>query len=376
MQEYLTKPIGRRVVVTGQVGVDKTPCLRELVDLAGRNGIEVQLCNVGQMMYAEAPDVAPGRILDLPIARLNSLRRAVFRDILNLADKHENVIVNTHATFRWRHGLFPAFDHDQMQQLHPDLFITLVDNVDAMHLRLVRDHDIAHSLKDLLVWREEEILATEVMATVTRGHGCFYVMARGASRRSVEAMYRLIFEPNRRKVYVSFPMTHVGEEQRLCRQIERFREVMAEHFTCFDPGDLEEKRLHNLAVRAAEENRKLFSVNVLGETVSFDVAEILSLAGDIHGQIYARDFKFIEQADMIVSFIPELSDGKPLISSGVERELQHAHESAKDVFVIWQPAVDPSPFVTETANEVFGSLDEAMKFFQDRGYIQTYQTML
>ena len=39
--------------------------------------------NVGDMMYAEARDVRPGRILDLPWSRLNSLRRAAFKDVIS-----------------------------------------------------------------------------------------------------------------------------------------------------------------------------------------------------------------------------------------------------------------------------------------------------
>jgi len=371
--EKLESKPGRRVVVTGQVGIDKKPFLEQVADLARSNGIDVRLCNVGDMMYQEAPDVASGRILDLPISRLNALRRAVFRDILATAEDHENIIVNTHATFRWRHGLFPAFDHDLMQKLRPNLFITVVDNADAIHLRLLQDHHIDHSLKDLLVWREEEILATEVLATVTRGYGCFYVVARGTTTRNVETLNRLIFHDDYKKVYASFPMTHVDELTGARSQIDKLRSVLAEHFICFDPGDLEEKRLHNLAVKAAEENRKLIEVEVLGQNVQFDVGEILAVVGDIHGQIYARDFKFIEQSDMIVSFIPADSDGKPLISSGVERELQHAHECAKEVYVIWAPQAQPSPFITETATKLFKSLDEAMEHFQAEGHIKSYQ---
>ena len=48
-----------------------------------------------------------------------------------------------------------------------------------MHYRLVRDGHVDHTLKDLMVWREEEILATELLSQIVRGHGCFYILARG-----------------------------------------------------------------------------------------------------------------------------------------------------------------------------------------------------
>src|SRR4051795_5183931 len=111
-----------RAFVTGQVGVDKGPYLEGVKQEARKNGIDLEVCHVGKMMYQEAPDVPQGRILNLPITRLNTLRRAVFKEILGIADKHEHVLVNTHATFRWHHGLFAAFDFDQIKTVNPCLY--------------------------------------------------------------------------------------------------------------------------------------------------------------------------------------------------------------------------------------------------------------
>jgi len=365
---------GVRAVVTGQVGVEKKPFLERVAEIARRRGRDVTVFHVGEMMYAEAPDVVPGRILDLPIGRLNSLRRAVFKEILARAEDLGNLIVNTHATFRWKHGLFPAFDFDQMSQLDADVYVTLVDNVDAIHERLSREHDVKHSLKDILVWREEEILATEVLARAVRGHGCFYVLARGdAGYRAAMVLYRLLFEPERKKVYLSYPMTHVGHLEPVLAQIDRFRYTLAEHFITFDPADVDEKRLLFEAGAAAQRGQDVITVTVNDRQLTFGTAEITSLASDIDGQIYARDFKLIDQSDMIVSYIPELPDGKPGLSSGVERELQHAHEGTKEVYVIWRPRIEPSPFITETATQVVSDLPQALALFQELGYIRSYQ---
>jgi adenylate kinase len=366
---------GGRIVVTGQVGVDKKPFLQQVVQIAAEHGHQVLLCNIGDMMYAEAPDVVPGRILDLPLGRLNSLRRAVFKDILGKLHQHPHLIVNTHATFRWRHGLFPAFDHDQMLPLDPDVFVNLVENVDAVHERLAREHhEVQHSLKDVLVWREEEILATEILATIIRGWGRFFILARGQStKRPAEAFYRLMFEPHRRKVYPSFPMTHVMDMPDTLAEIDAFRALLAEHFITFDPGDVDEKNLLIKAVAGQKRGETNLQVDVGGRPITFDLHEILSVAGDIDGQIYARDFKLIEQSDMIVSYIPAGPDGRPIISSGVERELQHAHESTKEVYVIWRSDSEPSPFVTETATRVFSTAAQAVQYFQRAGYMGDVQ---
>jgi len=68
------------IVVTGMVGVDKKSYLENVCQFAAGQGKEVLLCNVGDRMYAEAPDIPPGKILDIPMKRLSSLRRSVFKD--------------------------------------------------------------------------------------------------------------------------------------------------------------------------------------------------------------------------------------------------------------------------------------------------------
>lgn len=370
------RPHGRRVVVTGQVGVDKKPFIRKVAELAESRGEQVRVYNIGDMMYADAPDVHPGRILDLPLARLHSLRRSAFKDVLADIDNHEAAIVNTHAAFRWKHGLFPAFDHDHMVSVDADLYITLVDNVDAVHERLTRDHDIQSTLKDIMVWREEEILSTEILASAIRGHGSFYVFARGIEDDTIESLYRLIFKPETKRVYPSFPMTHVMDLPETLAEIDAFREQLTEHFITFDPGDLDEKRLLFDAGAAIQRGESTITVEVNGREVVFDVSEVTSVARDIDAQIYARDFKLIDQSDMIVSLVPELPDGKPGLSSGVERELQHAYETTKEVYVIWKPKAEPSPFITETATRVFSSTQETLEYFQQQGYIKEVQTPL
>lgn len=369
-----------RAIVTGQVGMDKKPYLERTAQLAGEQGENIALYHVGDMMYEEGPDVRKGRILDLPISRLNSLRRAVFKDIIAQSSEQKNLIVNTHATFRWRHGLFAAFDYDQIAKLHADVFVCLVDNIEMVHHRLHADHDIEASLKDCMVWREEEILATELMAKAIPGSQ-FYIVSRGRHQETTQTLFRLIARPEMKKVYPSFPMSHVVDMPEVLAEIDRFREQLAEHFITFDPGDVDEKLLLDRAIAQAKEGNiegwlevtphTFGGSKAASEPIRVRVREVLNIAGDIDGQIYMRDFKLIDQADMIVSYVPELPGGIPGLSSGVERELQHAFEHTKEVFVVWKPAKAPSPFITETATRVFSSVDEALSYFESQGMFAT-----
>jgi adenylate kinase len=358
-----------RAILTGQVGVEKGAYLHAVQQHANEAGIDLAVCHVGEMMYAEAPDVPRGRILNLPISRLNTLRRAVFKEILRIADKHEHCLVNTHATFRWRHGLFPAFDFDQIKAFNADIYCSLLDNIESVHQRLARDHDIDHTLKDLMVWREEELLATEILANIARGYGHFYMISRGRHIPTTKTLFRLMFEPWRKKVYPSFPMSHVMDLPNTLAEIDKFRAALAEHFITFDPGDVDEFVLHTTALKALEQGEKEVTVQAAEGNVTLPTEQVAQISGDIMGQIYARDFKMVDQSDMIVSLVPELPNGKPGLSSGVERELHHAYEGAKEVFVVWACKGTPSPFITETATKVFRSVEEALKYFDQRGYL-------
>jgi adenylate kinase len=346
------------------VGIDKKAYLTEVCDYAAKRGNDILLCNVGDMMYAEAPDIPQGKILDISLQRLHSLRRSVIKDIITKSKEHEHIIVNTHATFRWRHGLFPAFDFYQMRQLNPDLFICMIDGVEPLHVRLNREHHICHSLKDLIVWREEEVLATQMAQQGTNENADFYILARGFEKGTIETFYQLAFEPQRKKAYLSFPMTHVAGMPEMLAEIKEFRDTMKTLLICFDPADLEEAYLPYYAQQAQKAGNDTIDVEVLGEKVKLDASEVQQIERDINSQIYARDFALIDQGDMIVSFIPELDDGMPALSSGVERELQHAHEAAKEVYVIWMPNKEPSVFITQTANKIFRTPAEALKYFQ------------
>lgn len=354
------------VVVTGMVGIDKKQYLEGVCTLAKDKGKDVLLCNVGDRMYAEATDIAAGRILDIPLKRLHSLRRSVLKDIIAKSKTHANVIVNTHATFRWRHGLFPAFDFDQMRELDADMYVCMIDGVEALHVRLTSKHPIRHSLKDLLVWREEEILATEMMQRGTNENASFHCVARGENEGTEKMFYRLVFEPDRKKAYLSFPMTHVANQPEVMKDIEGFRDLMKQWFTCFDPGDVEEAYLPYYAKISEQAGIDYVETEALGQKIRFDLSEVQQSENDINSQIYARDFALIDQSDMIISYIPQMPDGMPAISSGVERELQHAHEAAKDVYVIWTAKNNPSIFVTQTATKVFKSSKEAVEFFKSK----------
>jgi len=125
-----------------------------------------------------------------------------------------------------------------------------------------------------------------------------------------------------------------------------------------------------MADDAIREGKDSIEVQAAEGTVTLKTSDVAQISGDIMGQIYMRDFKMVDQSDMIISLVPELPNGKPALSSGVERELHHAFEGGKEVYVVWACKGIPSPFITETATRVFRSTAEAIEHFKLKGYVK------
>lgn len=357
-----------RVLCTGQSGLDKKSQLQAAARYAQeRYGRQVRLFHVGDMMYAADPRIPPGKILDVDLPRLHTLRRLVFRDILRALER-ENLptIIDTHATFRWRRGLFIAFDFEDLHAIQADIYVTIVDDIDAIKLRLLQAQPSApeFTLKDLLVWREEEIIATELMSRIPGKRAEFYILARP----DVPVLLpRLMFEGKvLRKAYISFPISHVMHLPEVVRAINAFRRAIRECLITFDPYTLQEKRMEYALKQALEgsEVPEFIEIPIEGERLRLPTAEVQAVLRDIDGQIVSRDFRLIDQSDLILAFFPD-DGGEPIISPGVMRELTYAHHTGKDTYIIWTSPQDPSPFVEDVVvREMFRSLEEALDYFR------------
>lgn len=371
----------RRVIFTGQVGLDKSLFIRRIKDeiqaLLKRafpdedSRPEVHVHNVGQMMYEEEPSIRRGRILWVPPGRLRNIRRAVFRDILQETSRGGYHLINAHAAFRWNHGLFRALDLDQLRDLSPTMWITVVDSLQTVHARLMREHrTLRASLKDVLDWREEEILASDIYSEALGLEGRHYVVARGPNDIRAVGVARLIIDPNVPKAYPSFPMTFINRTPEVRPLVEEFRALMTGPFVVFDPGDIDEKRLTACAKAAKKKGQKTFNVVIDGEPWPLSVAEVLSIDQHIEAQIIARDFRLIDQSDAICSLIPEDAEGKPVLSSGVERELAHAYEMGRVVGIVWRSKNEGSPFITANADIIAPTPQELIERLLQSGLLK------
>lgn len=370
--QALTAPSGaKRVLFTGQVGVDKSGFIQEIAGRIATLGHQAPIVeHTGTLMYAEDPSIPAGEILNIDRGRLRALRRGIMRDVIQRAKGAERVLLNSHASFRWSNGMFAAQDADHLGEFAPQLVIDVVDNFHAVWARLQAHSSAKHSMADVLIAREAEQLASQMLAAfVAGGPVPLFIAARGPNNRRVGAMAELIAGSKKRTVYPSFPMTHVAKMPDVLELIDEFRELMAQHFIVFDPGDVDEKGVIAQAKEARAQGLKEIPFEHDGRVTMLPVNELISVEGEVDRQICERDYLLIDQSDMIVSVVPELSDGMPALSSGVERELQHAFFTGKSVFVLWLPARDPSPFISNQVTAWYRSKEAMLEDFAKRGYL-------
>lgn len=355
-----------RIVVFGQIGLRKKRFLGDLEALARNNGKSLQVFNVGEMMYASDTTIRQGRILDKKVPELNTIRGRVIDNIasaMSNAPSSDNFIINNHATFRWSNGLFLGFSRPEIEKLQPNLCITLIDNIQDIRLSLSLrgQKPEPFTLKDIIVWREEEILAAELGTAFVEG--CkHYVVAKS---HGPELIYKLVFESHLPKVYLSYPITLALGHPATWNAIADFRSRLKDLLICFDPFTISESSLITEYRNAKSQRRKrtYVSIPVEDHTLKVNLVEIEQIIANIEGQIVARDFKLIEQADMVVAYIPERDD-IPQLSEGVSRELAHAKDCTIERYVIWPSSRAPSPFLQATS--VFKGADEFVTFISSR----------
>ena len=349
-------PRAMRMICTGTSGTDRVDYLREVARLASASGYPLEIFDVRDAMFQIAHDVSQEveeeTILDMFPRALMMLRAAALEKIASLCEgveRHPNWIINTHAVFRWKNTLISGFDPYYIRRLRPDLYVTITSGVQTLRNQL-RGHARWEqlSIEDLLVWREEEQFATEEMARVQRKPQ--YLLGRSAP---AETLYRLLFEPQRRKVYLSYPIAHV--ESGADRGLASFKQRLADNMIVFDPGDVNDFAVER---QPAGGNGSL----KLGDADADGPSEATGLGkrerGHIADQIVWRDYKLISQSDMVVVFYDAA-----VPSPGVVSEMNYALHGGKRVYGVWLPKAEPSPFFTRYCTRVFRSQDDLFQHF-------------
>ena len=369
-----------RALFMGQTGLAKKSQLDSLAQLCARRGKPIdKVFNVGDIMYEESRTAGnplrEGKILDLPLAELGILRRLAFTRLSYESSTSSSVFVDSHGVFRWNNQLFRAFELKELQEMNPDLIITLIDDVEAVKLRLddlqqegQLPSNTRYSLKDLLVWREEEILASEIVASVLGiPHYALGVWLESeVAPEPLEVAYNLMFQPWKRRAYISYPISDAQSKPEIWQKVLGFRRLARSYLTSFDPLMISEKRLQSLMMKELMKHPGATELvcDVRGRELKLGIDEIAAVMPDIDGQTVARDYKLIDQSELIVAYFPLDVDGGPLVAGGVQSEIEHATASTKEVIIVWEAARAPTPFIHQKADILLRSLDELDEYLK------------
>ena len=106
-----------------------------------------------------------------------------------------------------------------------------------------------------------------------------------------------------KKVYPSFPMSHVVDMPDVLAGDRAFRAALAEHFITFDPATSTRSSCSTWPSPPPRGQRtsSTFEPHAYGGSrnapnLTVKTREVMDIAGDIDGQIYMRDFKLIDQS--------------------------------------------------------------------------------
>ncbi|RLE85689.1 MAG: hypothetical protein DRJ41_00675, partial [Thermoprotei archaeon] len=98
---------------------------------------------------------------------------------------------------------------------------------------------------------------------------------------------------------------------------------------------------------------------VEGEKFKIPIEQIEVCKDDIYDQIVARDYKLIDQSDIVIVYYPV-----PTLSAGVLSEINYSFTHNKEVYAIF-PYEDLSPFFSYYTTGVFKSVEELISYLRE-----------
>jgi adenylate kinase len=358
-----------KIVVTGISGTGRGSYLSKVEELAQNGGRKFKIFETGDMMFDTARklgiDIPEDKILDLSPSTLNFLRTTVFEQIIRESKEMDDTVISTHACFRWKKHLIQAFDFHYLNQIQPDVYVSIIDTITSIRARLegMPQWRGQLSMKDILVWRDEEVFITKSIADFQRRP--FFVVP---FQEPPETLHRLMIDPSTPKAYLSYPITHIAKEEGDVKKKDGFKErLRSTGMVVFDPIDIEDAELLEFLNKAKEKGDGVIAYSKGSAQVSFDIKEAEEVSEDVLNQIVARDYQLIDQSDMILVYY-----FLPVMSPGVLSEMTYGFTNKKNVYVVFKGP--ESPFFRYYSTKIFQDEESLVVYLKDKGIIGSGQS--
>ncbi len=326
------------VYVTGISGCEKDNYLSACCDYHVSRGKRAIIYPIGRMIFEIAEEehinLTPENVLNSNEDVTSLLASIVFRDIVidfakkNILEKNDIVFFKAHECFYWNKVFLSAHRQTYFKkfpELMPDFFVTFIDASNDIQKRLKEIEqwqDQKLSEAEILSWLNEEVRCTKKLSYLYRRP--FYVIA---AKQPVETLYYLAFEPEREKIYVNMPISHLKPQE--FEKVKKFIEKLGQYFTVFNPLTIE-----------------------TGKVDANNPDEDLA----VHYHTVHRDLNWLlDQCAKSIAYFPRV-----VPSPGVDQEIQRAHETNKDVWVIFP--TNCSPFLRSSAKKMFHKEEDFFEF--------------
>ncbi|MFC1561804.1 hypothetical protein ACFL6I_14990 [candidate division KSB1 bacterium] len=331
-----------KILCTGISGMQKLRHIESLKPFLHKHKQRVEIFDTWVYLSRAGKDlgqtITKEKVLDLH--NLDELRAIAFERICAeterlLKDSPEtHIVISTHGCFRWNRTLRSGFDLHYLSRIDPDMYVNLVDDAVKISENLSRDTQWANRLTidEIVTWRDEEMFITESLAMFQKKP--FYLVAID---EVLSSLGNMILFPDRRKIYISFPITAIQLEQpELLNEAAEFAHKLREKYIVFNPLSI--KDLHEVDTQQMKVQKHLKAATVW------------------------RDFKLISQSDIVAVYYPVEKN-----SPGVNQEIMYAFTHGKDVYLYYPKKFGMSPFwdpeiaVTQT----FDTIEEFQQFFYE-----------
>ena len=249
-------------------------------------------------------------------------------------------LIGLHATFRWKSRLIPGISYQDILDIKPDGFINIVRDVkDIMECNKQNpkwNSDTLPNVQETQEWMMVEEFATEVLGEVLNVP--VFLVSR---KHNIPNLTDLFFS-NKKKIYLSYPITAVEKERPdLIKKIQGpILQELEKLFVVFNPLAIEDMPLTQNGIE--------LSVPDLVDQLTPKAREI------IKKRTIERDFQFIDQSDAVVVFY--MTDK---VSPGVLAEIYYAHRNQKPVYMAFSRK--KSPFIEDAATYIEPDLDTLME---------------
>jgi len=359
------------IIATGITGSGRADYIRKVKKYAEDMGKEIDVIDIGPRMFRKAEQlrvsIPENKILDLDPLALGFLRATIFEEVLSDIDEYKkddrDLIISLHASFRWRKVLLPAFDFYYLRKLEPDFYVTIINTVYRIRESMYLKNDIKHwlerlSLKELLIWQDEEIFTTKIVADF---QGVPHYIISGAD--TPYTLYKIIYDVEKakkenrkpaKKAYLSYPMTMIRKNVDITSDKDALVEKLRENnVVVFDPAMVEDMILVELLNETADEKIKPPDAEV-----PIPRQEVEEAKQYIIEQTVIRDYRLIDQSDFVVVFYPVTE-----LSAGVLSEMIYAFTHQKDVYAFFPHKI--SPFFKYYSTKVFEDISELVSFISN-----------